>query len=349
MQPLVSILFPCYNAEPYLNYSLKSILNQDYQNLEIICINDGSTDNTLAILNFHKKTDDRIVIINNQTNLGLIESLNKSLSYINGEYFARMDADDYSPQNRISTQMKFLLSNNQYDLVSTGYNYFKIDGIKREYEPPIAKSTLALMFVSLFSPPLNHASILGKTSIIKSGKYFYDKNYPYAEDFEIFSRLVWNNCKITTIKDSLYWIRLNPLSVSIVYNETQIQTNLKIVKRNLISYLNVKDSLDDITLKILANKINAVITWEQLKNSLKLLEQYYNIANERYTFNKQEKQEINKYLALHKVNIIVQSNKYRYKVLKLKNASFSVRSIGLLTISQYLILFSKLTKRLKHT
>ena len=52
MQPLVSILLPCYNAEKYLKYSLDSILNQDYKNLEILCINDGSSDSTLEILNF---------------------------------------------------------------------------------------------------------------------------------------------------------------------------------------------------------------------------------------------------------------------------------------------------------
>ncbi len=64
-KPLVSILFPCYNAEPFLKYSLESIINQDYENLEIICVNDGSSDRTLDILNKYKKSDDRIIIINN--------------------------------------------------------------------------------------------------------------------------------------------------------------------------------------------------------------------------------------------------------------------------------------------
>src|SRR4051812_6290358 len=106
MRPLVSIVYPCYNAEKYLSYSLESILNQDYSNLEIICVNDGSTDSTLTMLEDYKSADTRIIIINNPSNLGLIESLNIGLQKANGAFFARMDADDYCPVDRITMQMQ---------------------------------------------------------------------------------------------------------------------------------------------------------------------------------------------------------------------------------------------------
>ncbi len=348
MQPLVSILFPCYNAESYLKYSLESIINQDYKRIEIICINDGSTDNTLSIIEQYKKSDNRIIIINNEINLGLIASLNKSFEYINGEYFARMDADDYSPPNRLSRQIEFILENKEFDLVSTGYNYFRKDGVKNEYEAPIAKSSNALMFLSLFCPPLNHASVLGKTSLIKSGYYFYDQNYPFAEDFEIFSRLVWNGCKITTLPNSLYWIRLNPQSVSVVYNNVQINTNVKIVKRNLIEFLEVKDDLDEEILKIIANKIDFKASIKQIKDAFKLLKLVYLKTEEKMQFSEMEKKEINKYLITHKLNIIIQANKFRFKVLKTKNIPFLILSFSILNVYQGFALVNKLIKRLRH-
>lgn len=348
MQPLVSILFPCYNAESYIVYSLESIINQEYKNLEIICINDGSEDNTLPILERYKKLDNRIIIINNERNLGLIASLNKSLEYVNGEYFARMDADDYSTPNRISTQLQFILENKDFDLVSSGYNYFKKDGIKNEYEAPIAKTNNALLFLSIFSPPLNHASVFGKSSLIKSGKYIYNAEYPYAEDFEIFSRLVWNGCKITTLPNSLYWIRLNPNSVSVVYNKIQINTNVKIVRRNLEEFIQIKLDIDDETLKIVANKIDFKASIKQIKNAFKLLELFYLKVESKIKFSEKEKMEIKNYLAIHKLNIIIQANKYRFKTLKIRNISFFASSFSTLNVNQSFILVNKLIKRLKH-
>lgn len=348
MQPLVSILFPCYNAESYLVYSLESIINQDYKNLEIICINDGSKDDTLSILERYKKLDNRIIVISNERNLGLIASLNKSLEYVKGEYFARMDADDYSTPNRISSQLEFILKNRDFDLVSSGYNYFRTEGTKNEYEAPVAKSSNALMFLSIFSPPLNHASVLGKTSLIKSGKYIYDPNYPHAEDFELFSRLVWSGSKITALTNSLYWIRLNPNSVSVVYNTIQINTNIKIVKRNLEEFMKVKLDIDNETLKIIANKIDFKASLEQIKKSFKLLKLFYSQAESKIKFSEKEKKEINKYLAVHKLNIIIQANKYRFKMLGIRNVSFLISSFGSLNVNQSLILVNKLTKRIKH-
>ncbi|MDX2172639.1 MAG: glycosyltransferase family 2 protein [Bacteroidota bacterium] len=348
MHPLVSILLPCYNAESYLKYSLESIINQDYKNIEIICINDGSTDNTSSILEYYKRLDNRIIIINNARNLGLIASLNKSLEYINGEYFARMDADDYSTADRISKQVNFITKNNEFELVSTGYNYFRKNGIKLEYKAPIAKNCNALKFLSLFSPPLNHASILGKTQLIKSEKYYYDEDYPYAEDFEIFSRLVWEGCKITSIPDSLYWIRLNPSSVSVVFNDVQIKTNLKIVKRNISNYLKVKNDLNDHTVMILCNKIDTIITYKEIVEGLKLLDLLYAKSKSIILFSDTGEEEVKKYLSVHKLNIILQANKIRFKKLKYKNIPFAVLTFSLLKLNQYITLIKKAQKKLIH-
>lgn len=347
MTPLISVIFPCYNAESFIQYSLESVINQDYKNIEIICINDGSSDNTLDILVDYQKKDPRIIIINNEKNLGLISSLNNALTCIKGEYFARMDADDYSPPNRISKQLNFLLNNQHVQIVSSGCYSFINDYKKNYYMPPVAKSNGAIMFLSIFANPFIHGSIFGNTSIIKSGQYEYDHNYPHAEDFELFSRLAWNNCTMASMNEPLYWLRINTGSVSFKYSDIQTTTNLKIVRRNLNEYLNYFEVLDDNILKILFNRMDTVVSIKEINRVFKLLSLLYNTADEKNKFSKIEKMEIKQYLLLHKLNIIIQSNKIRFSNIGVRNIAFFVKSLFFVHPKQITFLLKKLFKPLQ--
>lgn len=342
MQPLVSILLPCYNAEKYLKYSLDSILNQDYKNLEILCINDGSTDSTLEILNVYRSADQRIVIIDNETNLGLINSLNKALKLVKGDYFARMDADDFSASDRISKQISFMQATPSIDLVSSAYNYFFFEDQKRAYVPSIAIKPNALKFLSLFCTPLTHASVLGKSSLIQKGLYIYDKNYPYAEDYELFSRLAWNGVKMSTMKESLYWVRLHGESVSVKYNDVQFQTNLKIIERNIFNFMGTPIALDDSLKGLLACRVNSVISYSQIKKAFSIFNGCLNKMKSE--LDGEDINEINSYLLAHKLNIIIQVNKKRFSLLGVKNIPFFIRSLFLMNPKQFSLLFNKLKK-----
>lgn len=94
MNKLVSVLVPAYNVSSYVREALSSVLAQTYKHLEIIVIDDGSTDNTGEILNQLAKSDTRLRIIHNEKNIGIIKTLNKGLNLAKGDYIARMDADD---------------------------------------------------------------------------------------------------------------------------------------------------------------------------------------------------------------------------------------------------------------
>lgn len=87
-QPLVSVLICAYNADKYIEECIDAILNQTYKNLEIVVVNDGSTDTTLSKLHYFAEKDPRIKIINNEENKGFIASLNIGISSINGDYLA---------------------------------------------------------------------------------------------------------------------------------------------------------------------------------------------------------------------------------------------------------------------
>jgi len=90
----VSVLVPCYNVEKYLTTCLLSLVNQTLENIEIICVNDGSTDNTLRILNEFKEKDKRISVINKK-NTGYGDSMNQALEIAKGEYIGIVESDDF--------------------------------------------------------------------------------------------------------------------------------------------------------------------------------------------------------------------------------------------------------------
>ncbi|WP_010254884.1 glycosyltransferase family A protein [Treponema primitia] len=120
MNRLVSIITPCYNGENFISRFLNSILNQTYNNIELIIINDGSTDNTRIILESYKEIFiNRNVeyIIINQENKGQSEAINQGLKIFSGDYLTWPDSDDILLPNNISSKVAFLENNPEYGLV----------------------------------------------------------------------------------------------------------------------------------------------------------------------------------------------------------------------------------------
>ena len=100
MKDKISIIVPIYNMEKYLNKGVNSIINQSYENLEIILVNDGSTDDSLNICNKFKKKDKRVVVLKKE-NGGLSSARNYGIEHANGKYISFVDADDYIEKDYI--------------------------------------------------------------------------------------------------------------------------------------------------------------------------------------------------------------------------------------------------------
>lgn len=106
MQPLISVIVPVYNVEKYLPRCLDSIINQTYEKLEIICVNDGSPDNSLVILNDYAAKDARIKIVSKQ-NGGLSSARNAGMAYATGEFITFVDSDDAIALNCYESCIKY--------------------------------------------------------------------------------------------------------------------------------------------------------------------------------------------------------------------------------------------------
>ena len=203
---LISIGIPFYNAENYLSDAIKSVQAQSYPHWELILVDDGSTDKSLNIaLDFAKK-DNRIRIFSDGKNKKLPCRLNQIIRNAQGDYIARMDADDIIATNRLEEQVKFLKNNKKFDLVSTGLLSLKNNLELVGYRLPCSAKHITLNDAILGTTGIIHASIMAKKSW-----YFrnlYNESNRLAEDYELWlNAYLKNDLKVGFLEDPLYFYR----------------------------------------------------------------------------------------------------------------------------------------------
>ena len=123
-EPLVSVVIPVYNASAYLRQCLDSVLNQSWKNLDIVCVNDGSTDDSLSILNEYASKDNRIRVFSKENEgKGAASARNKGLSEANGDYIQFVDSDDFFELDMIETLIKKAMNTGAEVVICRGKNY----------------------------------------------------------------------------------------------------------------------------------------------------------------------------------------------------------------------------------
>jgi len=218
---LISIIIPIYNVEKYLSQCLDSVINQTYKNLEIICVNDASTDNSLQILKKYAKKDNRIKIIENNKNLGVGLSRNKGIDKASGTYIHFLDPDDWIINENTYTELiEHLQKTNNLDLLYFKYlNYFSENEIKpQEYKNKniINKILNPIEDVEVFDNWDRYVwSRLYRKDFLISNKIYF-KNYISLSDVE-FAALTYTNCNKLMYIDKTYIMyrrRQNSLSTT---------------------------------------------------------------------------------------------------------------------------------------
>lgn len=228
--PLVSVLLPAYDAAPYLSAALDSIVNQDYRRLEVIAIDDGSTDGTLAILERYRKADSRIRIVSRE-NKGLIATLNEGLALASGDLIARMDADDVAYRTRLSRQVALFEDQPGLAICGTGADTLIRNRLLRGTPHPIYRSG-SLRALSKFFTLFLHSTVVYNRRVIAEDMLFYDARYVHAEDFDLFRRIAERH-PAAMIVDSQLAYRQHEESVTARHRQRMRQTHLKIVGENL--------------------------------------------------------------------------------------------------------------------
>ena len=208
---LVSVIMPVYNGEKYLEKSIQSILSQTMKNFEFIIVNDGSTDTSLKIIQNYSKKDSRIKIIN-KSNSGITHSLNCGIDIAQGDWVARMDADDISDKNRLMEQ--YLRGATDDSLVLIGSSCFEIDRFDKKlkyYKYPENHEDLKNNLESMkrYFP---HSSYFIRTKILKKING-YNLRMIRSQDYDLSLRLS-DLGNITSIPKPLILLRRHDKSIS---------------------------------------------------------------------------------------------------------------------------------------
>ena len=205
--PDISVIMPVYNGGLYLKEAINSILSQSFKNFELIILNDASTDNSEeVIVSF---SDKRIHYVKNESNVGLIKTLNKGLSLAQGKFIARMDQDDISLPNRFQKQINFLNHHPEINVVSSKLIFIDEKGNDKDYWNDDYETT-TIDEIKNYMPKLNcigHPTVMVRAETMK---YFgYNKLLEYSEDWGLWLTLLSNGYVIANFSP---WISI-PISI----------------------------------------------------------------------------------------------------------------------------------------
>ncbi|MFV8271455.1 glycosyltransferase family 2 protein [Flavobacterium sp. GT2N3] len=207
----LAVLLPTYNASPYLNESIDSILNQTFTDFDLYVYDDCSIDNTEEIISQYR--DPRLFYRKNIENSGIAKTLNIGLEELlpQYEYIARMDADDWAYPERFQKQLDFLDKNQEISMCGTqGYwlkdiNQNPTSGWKYPLNNDYIKCYL------LFAATFNHQSIIFQSKFLIENSLRYDERITTCEDWEMWTRIV-KVSKIVNLPDFLIKCRILPFS-----------------------------------------------------------------------------------------------------------------------------------------
>lgn len=210
-QMKVSVVMSVYNGKEYLALSVNSVLSQTYHDFQFIIIDDCSTDGSSEILASMAQMDTRIILLKNERNIGLTKSLNLGIEAANGDYIARMDADDICMPERLASQLAYMNENSEVDLVYA--DTLLIDKnteiICQSWRPSTVQKVLNCLEKHNFIP---HPTVMFKKSIFDQ-LGGYDEQCLTGQDVNLWLRMREGKCKIGYLNKVVLMYRLNPSSV----------------------------------------------------------------------------------------------------------------------------------------
>lgn len=233
---MISIVLPVYNGEKYLKYSIDSILNQTYKDIELVIVNDCSTDRTTEIIDAYCKNDSRVSVINNTTNQKLPKSLNIGFSHCKGDYYTWTSDDNIM----LSNAMERLLD----DLQKTGADlaFSRCETIDSNGNT-IGKTELYNDLNELYCNNIVLASFLYKKEV-HDELHGYDVTKFLVEDYDFWLR-AYRQFKFYFEPEILYQIRFHSQNLGVTRLEQVKMSKIELLKENL-EYVNDEKAVDSI-------------------------------------------------------------------------------------------------------
>lgn len=210
----ISVIIPVFNGEDFIEKAIESILCQSFSDFELIVLDDGSTDNTLSVINLYK-SDRRLKLIINEKNIGFTRSLNKAITHAKGEYIARLDADDISCKERLRIQFEMAKMYGKNNLYVSDFHRITYKGEIINHNK----------FINFFIKKPSVDGLLRFRPFFPHSSYFfakslwnevggYDERYIYSQDTEFALKVRRNGAKIIPNFNKLIQIRQGTNNIS---------------------------------------------------------------------------------------------------------------------------------------
>lgn len=226
--PLVSVILPVYNAVCTVLVAVESILSQTYSNIELIIVDDGSTDCTSSLL--QRYYNHPKVTIVSQSNQGLTKSLLIGIKHASGYIIARQDADDISLPQRISAQVEALYRYDSDFVVCRAFS-------NQSCVVPRFSHLISPHLTLLHSNPFIHGTLLIKLQSLESvGSY--NPDFPVSQDYDLFQRLISSNLRLTYLSRPFYYLNYSSSSISSVHSASQLAYKRAISRTYRRSFIN---------------------------------------------------------------------------------------------------------------
>lgn len=263
MDVKISVVLPVYNVADYLRKCLDSLVNQTFKDFEVICVNDGSTDLSLSILDGYALTDSRFKIVN-QENQGLSGARNTGIEHVQGEYVLFVDSDDWLEENALKELYNHVKVFNSDISMFKFKNYYEDTSEFSEgpftnlecIDPSFFTGNFSYYDVLDIIFKISHAPFnkLYKTSFLKDidAKFLHGS---YYEDLEFFYKVFLKAKKVSVLPEFLYFYRIRDNSISTTGDEGSfdIFNILDLTKQNLIDSNIYNDVKQDWLMFIIVN------------------------------------------------------------------------------------------------
>ena len=229
--PKVSVIIPVYNVEQYLRQCLDSVVNQTFEDIEIIVVNDCSPDNSLKIIEEYKQKDERFVIVDLKKNVGLGFARNEGMKVAKGKYITFIDSDDYVSKDFVEILYK-TIEKYQYDVISP--DFYCYDDITKKisdsrhpkefYNVPI--STITIKQKLLYCEDIHYARKIFRLQFLKDNNIVFKINK--LEDTLFTWEIVLKTNKFMFIDDKIYFYRVNRKGSIMATTNTEFSNNMNL-------------------------------------------------------------------------------------------------------------------------
>lgn len=219
---LISVILPVFNAEKYVGEAIKSVLSQTYKNLELICINDNSTDSSLFRLELF---GDDIIRITNKDNVGTSESRNKGIRRAKGEFLAFIDNDDVWESNKLEVQLNHFNDNPELDI---SFSY-----MKSFISPELSEELKNLRYC----PPDSMPGYIPSTMVVKRASFdhvgYFDARWKNGESIDWLFKAIEAGLNFGLVDDVLVKRRIHKANKGALGSSTSKSEYLKIIRESL--------------------------------------------------------------------------------------------------------------------